>query len=138
MLVDDSKQISTPLLGNRLPGILLVDDEEEMLREYQDFLELKGFASLICSDPLQAVQMVLDQPSIRLVITDLWMKNLDGASLINQLRATLPPQRRVKFAILTGDMHTAIPGGAEDIQVLFKPIDTHLLISLGNSAQNNS
>lgn len=94
------------------PQILLVDDEEDILPEYQEFLDLQGFPAGICSDPELAFTMVVNQPEIALVITDLRMAVLDGASLIRRLSASLPPERRLEFIILTGDATSQL---AQDI-----------------------
>ncbi len=98
--------------ASSLPSILLVDDEPEILPEYQEFLELKGYDAAISSDPEEAYQMVLAQPEIALVVTDLKMARLDGVGLIRKLRATLPPERHLEFIILTGDATSQI---SEDI-----------------------
>ncbi len=116
------------------PPILLVDDEEDILPEYQEFLELEGFASGICSDPELAFEMVVNQPSIALVITDLRMAGLDGTSLIRKLYATLPPERRVEFIILTGDATSQISDDIAHVPVFIKPADTQALLAAINSA----
>lgn len=115
-------------------SILLVDDEEEILPEYQEFLELEGFAAAICSVPERAVQIVLDQPSIGLVITDLRMARLDGMSLIRQLRTALPSGRHVEFIILTGDATSLSSAAIADIPVFIKPPDTDALMAEIKSA----
>lgn len=116
------------------PCILLVDDEEDILPEYQDFLQLEGLASLICADPEQAVEMVLAKASIKLVVTDLRMAKLDGASLIRMLRSTLPAGRRVDFIILTGDATSTVHKDIGDVPVFIKPADTDGLVAAIRSA----
>jgi len=110
-------------------SILLVDDEEDILPEYQDFLELHGLASLTCADPERAVEIALAQPSIKVVITDLRMAKLDGASLIQLLRATLPAPRHIEFLILTGYATLRTRGGVESVPVFMKPVDTDALVA---------
>lgn len=111
------------------PPILLVDDEEEILPEYQEFLELEGLDCAICTDPQKAVQMVIDLPSIGLVVTDLRMANLDGASLIRHLRSELPANRHVDFIILTGDASSPIGEDIAHVPVFIKPADTDALVA---------
>lgn len=111
------------------PPILLVDDEEDVLPEYQEFLELEGFAALTCSDPEQAVQLVLDQPNVSLVITDLRMAKLDGASMIRHLRTVLPKDRNVEFIIFTGDATSQITDDLAQVPVFIKPADTDALLT---------
>ena len=107
-----------------LPSILLVDDEPEILPEYQEFLELKGLDAAISSDPEEAYRMVMAQPEIAVVVTDLKMARLDGVSLIRKLRATLPPERHVEFIILTGDATSQIGDDIAGIPLFIKPADT--------------
>lgn len=111
------------------PSILLVDDEEDILPEYQDFLEMNGYQSAICSAPEQAAWIVSNHPGIGLVITDLRMARLDGAALIRQIRSMLPAERLVEFIILTGDTASDISDDIADVPVFTKPADTDALVS---------
>lgn len=119
---------------NASPSILLVDDEADILPEYKDFLELEGFDALTCSDPEQAVQEVLARPSVGLVITDLRMARLDGASLIRQLQTMIPAGRKLEFIILTGDATCQLSADLAHIPVLIKPADTAALLLAINAA----
>lgn len=112
----------------RSPLVLLIDDEQEILQEYSEFFELEGIDCLVCADPVEAVRMVLDQPDIRLVITDRKMERLDGISLIRSLRAKLSPQRRVDFLLLTGDTYSSIE--EKDVRVISKPADIGTLLAI--------
>lgn len=113
--------------------ILLVDDDEDILPEYQEFLEFNGFDSRVCANPEQAIRMVLEDPCIGLVITDLHMTGLDGISLIRKARAALPGDRRLDFIILSGD--TIMPDHRDiaDIPVFTKPTDLDALVDAINS-----
>lgn len=110
-------------------SILLVDDEKEILPEYQEFFELAGFRTLTCADPVQAVAMVLEMPDIAVVITDLRMAHLDGVSIIKNVRNALPEGRHVDFMILTGDANSKLPDDVADIPVFLKPADTDALVA---------
>lgn len=116
------------------PQILLVDDEEEILPEYQEFLELKGLESAICANPQKAVELVLAQPDFRVVVTDFRMAKLDGASLIRALRSALPAERHVDFMILTVDATLQTSDDLADVPVFIKPADTDALVAAIRSA----
>jgi len=109
--------------------VLLVDDEHDILPEYQEFFEDLGFATLTCSRPEQALALILDRADIAVVITDLRMANLDGVSLIRQARAALPADRSVAFMILTGDVSTQLEADIADIPIFVKPAETDQLVS---------
>lgn len=111
--------------ASALPLILLVDDEPEILPEYQEFLELKGYDAAISSDPEEAYRIVMAQPQIELVVTDLKMAGLDGVGLIRKLRANLPPERHLEFIILTGDATSQISDDIAGIPLFIKPADTN-------------
>lgn len=106
---------------------LLVDDEEDILPEYQEMLELEGFGSIISSNPEEAFKTVCGNPEIRLVVTDLRMARLDGASLIRQLRDALP-ERQLNFIVITGDATIVQDPSLVGGPVLLKPVDRKLLI----------
>lgn len=110
-------------------SILLVDDEEAILPEYQEFLELEGYTALISTDPEQAFRSVMERPDIGLVITDLRMAKLDGATLIRKIRAALPIDRKVEFIILTGDASAQPDVESLGVPILIKPADTDELIA---------
>lgn len=109
--------------------ILLVDDEHDILPEYQEFFEALGFATLTCYGSMQALALILDRADISVVITDLRMANLDGISLIRQARAALPADRDVTFMILTGDVSTQLDADMADIPIFVKPAETDRLVS---------
>jgi len=66
--------------------ILIVDDEAKMRRILEIMLQQMDFTVSQAEDGLVALQ-ILEKESIDLVITDLQMPNLDGLSLLKQLRA---------------------------------------------------
>lgn len=116
--------------------ILLVDDEQEILPEYQEFFELAGFHTMTCADPVQAMAMVLETPEIAVVITDLRMAHLDGISMIKDLRAALPADRHVDFMILTGDASSKLCDDLADIPIFLKPADTDALVAAIRAAMS--
>jgi CheY-like chemotaxis protein len=109
-----------------VPRILLVDDEEDMLPEYQELLEIEGLPAITCSDPALAFDMVIRRPEIALMVTDLRMAPLDGATLIRRLRKALPATRAIRFIILTGDLAEKID---LNVPVMFKPVDTDAFVA---------
>lgn len=108
--------------------VLLVDDEHDILPEYQEFFEGLGFATLTSSGPVEALALILGRADIKVVITDLRMAGLDGLSLIRQARAALPTDRGVAFMILTGDVSTQLDADMVDIPVFVKPAETDQLV----------
>lgn len=114
-------------------SVILVDDEEDILPEYQEMLELEGFDALVSSDPEHAFHTVCAAPGIRLVITDLRMARLDGAGLIRRLRDVLP-DRDLRFIVITGDATMDHDPAEIGGPVLLKPVDRRHLIEAVSDA----
>ena len=77
--------------------ILCVDDDERSLSVRKVLLETRGYRVLTCSDPECAVE-VMRRGGIDLVLTDLMMPKLNGARLIDQLKAVAPDTPALLFS----------------------------------------
>jgi len=77
--------------------ILCVDDDEKSLSIRKVMLETRGYRVLTCSDPECAVEM-MRRGGIDLVLTDLMMPKLNGARLIDQLKAISPETPALLFS----------------------------------------
>ena len=110
-------------------SVLLVDDEVDILPEYQELLEMAGVDALTEADSGAAVGRVLQDPNIVVVVTDLKMGRMHGADLIKTLRNQMPAGRKIEFIVLTGDA-TSDPVAQElAVPILLKPVDADTLIS---------
>ena len=116
--------------------ILVVDDECDILPEYQEFFEFAGFPTETSADPVEALDLVLNTPDIGVVITDLRMAKLNGARMIHDVRAALPPERRVEFIILTGDASASQFDFVPDVPVFLKPANTNALVAAVRAAMS--
>lgn len=77
--------------------ILCVDDDERSLSIRKVLLETRGYRVLTCSDPECALEM-MRRGGIDLVLTDLMMPKLNGARLIDQLKAISPETPALLFS----------------------------------------
>jgi CheY-like chemotaxis protein len=67
--------------------VLVVEDEERIGNMAQLFLELQGYRVLVANSGAAALAIFAEQPSeIDLLITDLLMPSIDGATLTRALR----------------------------------------------------
>lgn len=72
-------------------GILLVDDEAPIREVTKGILEAYGYRAFVAEDGTEAiVQYTLHHDEIQLVITDMMMPNIDGATLIRTLQRIDP------------------------------------------------
>ncbi|MEW6419188.1 MAG: PAS domain S-box protein [Nitrospirota bacterium] len=87
--------------------ILVVDDEEEVLKFIKDILETHGYRVLPAQNPLSAVDMFKElSGEIDLVITDIVMPLMQGKELINNLKAIKPDIKIIAISGYTDEIIT--------------------------------
>ncbi|MDE1465068.1 sigma-54-dependent transcriptional regulator [Spartinivicinus poritis] len=77
---------------NTAPKVLLVDDEEQVLKANSQWLELSGFSVICCNTAHEAINQ-LQQGFTGVVISDVKMPGIDGLTLLEQakeLNSNLP------------------------------------------------
>lgn len=74
------------LVKNQGVKVLVVDDSETARRFISSLLRLHLFTVLEASDGMQAVKVVLENPDLKLLITDLNMPRMDGCDLVKHIR----------------------------------------------------
>ena len=77
--------------------ILCVDDDEKSLSIRKVLLETRGYRVITCCDPECALE-ALKQGGIDLLLTDLMMPKINGARLIDQLKAISPETPALLFS----------------------------------------
>ena len=80
--------------------ILIVDDSSTVRNEVGDFLKSHGLAVATAVDGKDGLDKLKSDPSIRLVLSDVNMPNMDGLTLVKELRK-LPQYRGVPLLVLT-------------------------------------
>ena len=112
------------------PDVLMVDDDLDLLEEYRELLECYGVSVAICDSPVKAIDLVRNSASINVVMSDLRMSEMDGATMFDQIRNAVGPDRKIAFALVTGahDVEPALCG--PDVQVLYKPVDPEDLLTI--------
>ncbi len=66
--------------------LLVIDDDERLVRHYFDLLSPYGFEVLSANDGEQAIPLVEAHPDIQLVILDLSMPRMDGRQWLRWFR----------------------------------------------------
>jgi CheY-like chemotaxis protein len=112
--------------------ILLVDDVPAVRLSIRAALEAAGYQVLEGADGKEALTL-LDSQAVDLIVTDLWMPNLDGVELLKRLRAANANIRVI--AISGGGTRKPIDVSAALAQtwgadaVLYKPFDNEDLVT---------
>ena len=117
--------------GSGASRVLVVDDEVAITEEAAEILTSEGFACDRASQSYTALEMVMDDPEIAVVVTDLKMPGMDGLEMIRKINETIPADRDLAVIVVTGYAGTAeaieaLRLGAMDF--LIKPIDPDHLV----------
>ena len=104
--------------------ILIVDDDETVLRTFAKALTLEGYDVRTAASPLVGLEEA-EQSAPDAILLDLRMPFVNGFGFLYRLRA-LGAHRHTPVAIITGDSCIDDPALNElhelDAEVLFKPI----------------
>ena len=104
--------------ARRNARILIVDDDEECLRQLQDVLRPLSCDVLLARDGVDAVAQIVDlgDKQIDLAIIDLYMPNMDGFGLIEKL-SRLPQTQKVPIIVLSAGVLSATERASLEPQV---------------------
>lgn len=111
-----------------LGAVLAVDDDKDSLEVLRDLLAISGFRVFTANHGRKALDVFVEQrPDV--VITDIWMPELDGLEVLRQIRGT---DETVPVILVTGggDLDSAVKAlrrGAYDF--LLKPINPVILMN---------
>ncbi|MGD8602032.1 MAG: response regulator, partial [Gemmatimonadota bacterium] len=121
--------------------VMLVDDEEMVVRSLEGFLTLETSYRIVtyCS-PVEALEAAAEEPSLRVVVADFMMPEMDGVSFLKRMRQVQPEATRL---LLTGyaDKENAIRAINEAglYYYLEKPWDNeHLKLVVRNGVERSS
>ena len=113
--------------------VLVVDDDQRLVKSLQDYLEAQGFVVYTAFDGLQAYPVASTrQPA--LIILDVDMPITDGLKALENLRAH-PETQKIPVILMTGlasgDVYPAIQNQPL-VSHVKKPINPDDLLSLMN------
>jgi two-component system, cell cycle sensor histidine kinase and response regulator CckA len=133
--------------SQQLPGhgevILVVDDEPSILQLAQGVLEAHGYRTIVARNGAEALDLVAKNPGeIQLVVTDMMMPKMDGASTIRAIQQ-LDPRIRIIASSGLPARGAAAEAVAGVFRFLSKPYDGYSLLAavaeaLGSSAMSVS
>lgn len=82
------------------PRILIIDDEQSLMRAIRDALVADGFSILTATNGEEGLQAALERKP-DLIILDVLMPKLDGMSMLKKLRADEAYGKHAKVILLT-------------------------------------
>ncbi len=118
----------SPDVPVRKPAVLLVDDEESILNSLRRLLRSQPYEILLADSGAKALEILKERP-VDLVMTDARMPNMDGATLLAEIRKLYPSTLRI---LLTGyadvDMMTKAINEGQLYRYLSKPWNDEELV----------
>lgn len=108
--------------------ILVVDDERAIRNTLKEVLEYENYVVDVASSGMEALGLI-DKKSYNLVITDIFMDNINGIELFEKVRVSHP---NLPFIIISG--HATIESAVELTKngayyILKKPLDMNDILS---------
>jgi DNA-binding response OmpR family regulator len=104
--------------------VLIVDDDETVLKTFAKALSLEGYDVRVASSPLLGLKEVEEMPP-DVILLDLRMPFVNGVGFLYRLRAQ-SAHRDTPVAVITGDSCIDDPAMTElhdlNAEVLFKPM----------------
>lgn len=131
-----------PLLIHSDRRILVVDDEAPNVLLLEKILKHAGYTRVTSTRDPRDVAALLTSFAPDIILLDLHMPHLDGYSVLEQVRASLPPGTFLPIIVLTADVtmqarERALSSGASDF--LTKPFDPlEVLLRIKNLLETRS
>ena len=113
----------------KLPFIIIVDDDNDILVTYRSFLTDYDYQITCFTDPILALNYIREISNFDnlLIILDVRMGNLNGLQLHQQIKAIDPTIKIVFVTVLdiSDELLTIVPGISQE-QIMRKPVDKKL------------
>jgi CheY-like chemotaxis protein len=124
--VFESAERTKPRTGR----VLVIDDEPVMRTLFRRSLESAGFDVVVAEDGPVGLQMLRNDPEIRLVLLDMNMPRMGGREFREEQRAD-PLLKDVPTVIVTGEpLATLVQSELHAAEYLLKPVGRDHLISV--------
>ena len=80
-------------------GILVVDDDPDVRQIVSEYLEDRGYLVLQAGDGTEALEIIEDNPQLRLIISDVRMPQMSGLELAKRTAASHP---EIRIILISG------------------------------------
>ena len=111
-----------PLKNSEDPLILVIDDDQIVLRTIQAMLKDIGYSCIIAEDAQSAFQLIRENKTrLRLVLLDAIMPGMDGPTVLKQIKKMIPTLPVIGFSG-AAPSHTQALLDQGAVQILRKPV----------------
>ncbi|MGM0429512.1 MAG: response regulator [Pseudomonadota bacterium] len=126
-LHDYRSNINEKLTEHERQAVLIVDDEENVLKSLQRLLRRDGYHIFTASNAEEAFNILAHQP-VDVVISDQRMRNMQGLEFLSNVRTMYPDTARIVLtAYRNEDNLTQAINESEVYRFLDKPWDDEVL-----------
>jgi DNA-binding NtrC family response regulator len=80
--------------------VLFVDDESDVLSSLRRFLRKEPFCAKFAESGCKALEVMASQP-VAIIVSDLRMPEMDGLTLLNEVKARYPETKRLILSATT-------------------------------------
>lgn len=113
-----------------MPKVVLIEDDRICCDEYAESLASLGYDCVRAYDGPQALRLLAVDRSIGIVVTDLFMPQIDGLSVLREISARFAQVRPIVAVVITG--HASLESAIEAMNVnavdyLIKPVTLQAL-----------
>ena len=119
---------ATPSAAARPPTVLCIDDDPLVLQFYREFLDRRGYRTLLVTDGLAGLALAAqERPAV--ILLDVMLRGLSGFDICRKLRAD-PALHDIPIILLTAWDHSSVPEtgrAAGATRTLRKPADAEAI-----------
>lgn len=110
-------------------NILIVDDDEDILKSFEIGLEDYSYRTMLCNNPLKAIELYKAHP-FDLVISDIKMPEMDGLELLKRLKE-IDPSARIVLITAFVELKNAVEAIRNQVySFMLKPVDIYEIIQI--------
>lgn len=104
------------------PKILIVDDNQDLCRNFSDILELKGYTAACAYDGFQAINAVKND-HFDIVLMDIKMPGMSGIETLKILKQIAPHTAVIMITAFADEIFYKEGLKEGDFKIIQKPID---------------
>tara|TARA_Y100001001_G_scaffold162897_1_gene190612 strand:- start:1171 stop:1566 length:396 start_codon:yes stop_codon:yes gene_type:complete len=112
------------MFWRRKPSVLIVEDHDPLRLALGEMLTKAGYSVIVSAHGDEASEILMTH-HFDLLITDIFMPDVDGYALINRLRTRMDPARRPKVIVMSGGQQRGLLTD-DTITVLRRSVDAFL------------
>ena len=107
--------------------ILIVDDEEDILKTPKEILQRKGYNVIIASNGFEVLE-ILENTAVDLIITDIIMPHMEGLEFVQKVASKHPKLPIVVMSGISNDHYLTAASYFGAVCKITKPFETNDLL----------